>query len=67
MCSLRQVLHSPLSCKTWGLQAVQLEVRLTCVSTLACSMSVRASAVRPLMATPMCVSTSAIFSMLDGS
>lgn len=30
-------------------------------------MSVLASAVRPLMATPMCVSTSAIFSMLDGS
>ena len=30
-------------------------------------MSVLASAVRPLMATPMWVSTSAIFSMLDGS
>ena len=41
--------------------------RPTCVSTRACSMSVLASAVRPLMATPIWVSTSAIFSMLEGS
>ena len=44
-----------------------MEYETTCVSTRACSMSVLASAVRPLMATPMWVSTSAIFSMLEGS
>lgn len=39
----------------------------TCVSTRPWSMSVRASAVSPLMATPMCSSISATFSMLEGS
>jgi hypothetical protein len=38
-----------------------------CVSTRACSMSVLASAVKPLIATPIWLSTSATFSMLDGS
>jgi hypothetical protein len=39
----------------------------TCVSALAWSMSVFASAVSPLMAQPMCSSISATFSMLLGS
>lgn len=44
-----------------------LECRPTCVSTRALSMRVLASAVSPLMATPMCSSISATFSMLVGS
>lgn len=42
-------------------------VSLTCVSTLACSTSILASAVRPLTAQPTWESISNIFSMLLGS
>lgn len=39
----------------------------TWASTRACSTSIRASAVRPLQAHPICRSISKIFSMLDGT
>mmetsp|Transcript_8173 Transcript_8173/g.24020 ORF Transcript_8173/g.24020 Transcript_8173/m.24020 type:complete len:248 (-) Transcript_8173:8-751(-) len=66
--SLKSRARSATACTqdSTGMRSLYVN-QCACASTRAWSTSVRASAVRPLIAQPMCSSISSIFSMLEGS